>query len=149
MVIKKKVVVLLSAASGLLLVLCAAPRPSAQDDASNFRVNVVLVQLNVAVTDRKGNYVPGLRPQDFTVTEDRIPQKIATFEEGNGATTEVDVSAINSETELAPLNWDSLAIVSTIALVDETRPREANLSSALRIFVLQEAKANSAREAQG
>src|ERR1700744_6466403 len=93
MVIKKKVVVLLSAASGLLLVLCAAPRPSAQDDASNFRVNVVLVQLNVAVTDRKGNYVPGLRPQDFTVTEDRIPQKIATFEEGNGATTEVDVSA--------------------------------------------------------
>jgi VWFA-related protein len=93
MVIKKKVVFLFSVASGLLLVLGAAPRPSAQDDASNFRVNVVLVQLNVAVTDRKGNYIPGLRPQDFTVTEDRIPQKIATFEEGNGATTEVDVSA--------------------------------------------------------
>jgi VWFA-related protein len=45
-------------------------------------VNVNLVQLNVAVTDAKGNYVTGLRPQDFIVTEDRIPEKVATFEEG-------------------------------------------------------------------
>jgi VWFA-related protein len=39
------------------------------------------VQLNVAVTDEKGNYVTGLRPEDFSVTEDKIPQKISTFEE--------------------------------------------------------------------
>ena len=31
----------------------------------HLRVNVVLVQLNVAVTDDKGNYVTGLRPEDF------------------------------------------------------------------------------------
>lgn len=54
---------------------------AAQDDPSHLRVNVVLVQLNVAVTDDKGNYVTGLRPEDFSVTEDRIPQKISTFEE--------------------------------------------------------------------
>ena len=49
------------------------------------RIHVVvnLVQLNVAVTDRKGNYVTGLRPEDFAITEDGIPQKIATFGEGN------------------------------------------------------------------
>jgi len=46
-------------------------------------VHVVLVQLSVAVTDRKGNYVTGLRPEDFAITEDKIPQKMATFEEGN------------------------------------------------------------------
>lgn len=45
------------------------------------RVDVVLVQLNVAVTDSKGNYVTGLRPEDFVVTEDKIPQKVSTFEE--------------------------------------------------------------------
>ena len=45
------------------------------------RVNVVLVQLNVAVTDSKGNYVTGLRPEDFVITEDKIPQKVSTFEE--------------------------------------------------------------------
>jgi VWFA-related protein len=42
-----------------------------------------MVQLNVAVTDTKGNYVTTLRPSDFEVTEDGIPQKVATFEEGN------------------------------------------------------------------
>jgi Ca-activated chloride channel homolog len=51
---------------------------------SVLRVVVSLVQLNVAVTDAKGNYVTGLRPSDFEVTEDRIPEKVATFEEGNG-----------------------------------------------------------------
>jgi VWFA-related protein len=55
---------------------------AAQDDPAQIRVNVNLVQLNVAVTDAKGNYVTGLRPQDFIVTEDRIPEKVATFEEG-------------------------------------------------------------------
>jgi VWFA-related protein len=47
------------------------------------RVNVVLVQLNVAVTDNKGEYVTGLRPEDFSITEDKIPQKISTFEESS------------------------------------------------------------------
>jgi Ca-activated chloride channel family protein len=47
------------------------------------RVVVAMVQLNVAVTDSKGNYVTGLHPSDFVITEDRIPQNIATFEEGN------------------------------------------------------------------
>jgi VWFA-related protein len=52
-------------------------------------VNVVLVQLNVAVTDRKGNYISGLHPEDFAVTEDNIPEKIATFEEGNEPTRRI------------------------------------------------------------
>jgi len=39
------------------------------------------VQLNVAVTDDKGNYVTGLHPEDFLITEDKIPEKISTFEE--------------------------------------------------------------------
>ena len=58
----------------------------AQDDSSNIRVNVVLVQLNVAVTDRKGNYISGLRPEDFAIYEDKIHEKTATFEEGNEPT---------------------------------------------------------------
>src|SRR6201995_4874017 len=56
------------------------------DDSSRIRVNVVLVQVNVAVTDRKGNYVSGLRPEDFAITEDKIPESISTFEEGNEGT---------------------------------------------------------------
>ncbi len=56
---------------------------AAQNDDSRIRVSVVLVQLNVAVTDSKGNYISGLRPEDFSIVEDKIPEKTATFEEGN------------------------------------------------------------------
>ncbi len=57
---------------------------AAQDGNSNvIRVVVAMVQLNVAVTDNKGNYVTGLRPSDFVISEDGISQRLATFEEGN------------------------------------------------------------------
>ena len=62
---------------------------SAQDASTSIRVNVDLVQLNVAVTDSKGNYVSGLGPENFSITEDRIPERIATFEEGNEPTRQV------------------------------------------------------------
>src|ERR1700680_4291337 len=42
-----------------------------------------MVQLNVAVTDKKGNYVTGLRPKDFAIIEDGITEKFAPFAEGN------------------------------------------------------------------
>ena len=53
------------------------------DNDTVFRVNVDMVQLNVAVIDKKGNYVTGLHPSDFEILEDKTPQKMATFEEGN------------------------------------------------------------------
>jgi Ca-activated chloride channel homolog len=61
---------------------------TAQQGQSGTRLRVVvdLVQLNIAVTDGKGNYVTDLRPSDFTITEDGISEKIANFEEGNGPT---------------------------------------------------------------
>lgn len=67
-----------------LVLQVSEPRPAAQDPMQ-LRVNVVLVQLSVAVTDNKGNYVTGLRPEDFTISEDKIPQKISTFEEAADA----------------------------------------------------------------
>ncbi|MFZ1940165.1 MAG: VWA domain-containing protein [Terracidiphilus sp.] len=68
--------------ASLLFLLTVEPRFAAQDDSSRLHVNVVLVQLNIAVTDHKGHYISGLKPDDFVVTEDKIPEKIATFEEG-------------------------------------------------------------------
>jgi hypothetical protein len=67
-----------------LLLVAGEPRFAAQDEATHLRVTVNLVQLNVAVTDSKGNYISGLKPENFEITEDRITQRIATFEEGNG-----------------------------------------------------------------
>lgn len=61
-----------------------AAQDANQENGSNvIRVVVSMVQLNVAVTDNKGNYVTSLRPTDFVISEDGIPEKVATFEEGN------------------------------------------------------------------
>jgi Ca-activated chloride channel homolog len=70
---------------GIVLVVLSdsGVRLSAQEGEPHIRVVVDLVQLNVAVTDKKGNYITGLRPQDFVIVEDGIPQKLATFAEGN------------------------------------------------------------------
>ncbi len=69
----------------LVLILFSGPgvRMAAQESEPNIRVVVDMVQLNVAVTDNKGNYVTGLHPSDFAIVEDNIPQKLATFGEGN------------------------------------------------------------------
>jgi len=72
------------------LCLCMGPAAIAQGPANSpIRVVVELVQLNVAVTDNKGNYVTGLQPADFAVLEDGIPQKISTFAEGNERTRQL------------------------------------------------------------
>ncbi len=78
---------MLSMAVLILLSGCAvwvaAGDPGQDNGNSVIRVVVAMVQLNVAVTDSKGNYVTGLRPSDFIISEDGITQNIATFEQGN------------------------------------------------------------------
>jgi Ca-activated chloride channel homolog len=66
----------------LCLCLSAAARNDGPDDSS-VRVVVNMVQLNVAVTDKNGDYITGLKPEDFVITEDGIAEKLATFAEGD------------------------------------------------------------------
>jgi Ca-activated chloride channel homolog len=61
-----------------------------QPNVPVFRVTVDMVQLDIAVTDKKGNYVTGLSPLDFEVYEDGILQKIAAFGEENEAPRALD-----------------------------------------------------------
>ena len=53
--------------------------------SSLFRVEVDLVVLNVTVTDRRGRYITDLKPEQFRVFEDGVPQQLASFGEGNSA----------------------------------------------------------------
>ena len=50
-------------------------------DRPTFRVKVDMVVLSFQITDSKGHYVNGLKPKDFRILEDGIPQKIVTFAE--------------------------------------------------------------------
>lgn len=52
-------------------------------DRPTFKVKVDMVVLSFQITDSKGHYVNGLKPKDFRILEDGIPQKINTFSEGD------------------------------------------------------------------
>jgi len=79
----------------------------AQEGETHIRVVVNMVQLNVAVTDKNGRYITGLRPEDFVISEDGINEKIATFAEGDEPTRsllEIPRAATPpAETEVTPL----------------------------------------------
>jgi VWFA-related protein len=75
---------------------------STQENPADIQVIVNMVQLNVAVTDNKGNYITGLRPEDFVVSEDGINQKIATFGEGSEPTRRIiEAAGENKAPEVA------------------------------------------------
>lgn len=65
--------------------LRASPAPQSAPDASTaaqetvIRSTVRLVQVSVVVEDKKGNPVTNLKSQDFTLTDEGKPQKIAFF----------------------------------------------------------------------
>jgi VWFA-related protein len=64
-------------------VVLGAPLLLLAQDRPTFRIKVDMVVLSFTVTSSKGNYINGLKPSDFRVTEDGIVQKINTFGEGN------------------------------------------------------------------
>jgi VWFA-related protein len=57
-------------------VLLCAQRPP---DQPTFRSGVQQIEVDVLVTDQKGNAVGGLTREDFTLLEDGIPQRISGF----------------------------------------------------------------------
>ena len=69
----------------ILLVVALA----AAQDRPTFRIKVDMVVLSFTITDNKGHYVNGLKPSDFRILEDGIPQKLTTFSEGNKPPVEV------------------------------------------------------------
>jgi Ca-activated chloride channel homolog len=65
---------------GLVFVLVAL---AMAQDRPTFRIKVDMVVLSFTITDNKGHYINGLQPKDFKILEDGIPQKLATFSDGN------------------------------------------------------------------
>jgi Ca-activated chloride channel homolog len=99
-------------------------------ESPNFQVVVNMVQLNVAVTDKKGNYVTGLRPKDFSIVEDGIVEKTATFAEGDEPTRSLNELA-EEDSSTAPSG--GLAKRSTDGVSPQTL---ASLVSGANVFVL-------------
>ena len=64
-----------------ILALCRGRHvTTAQAPPQTFRTTTRLIEVSVVVTDRDGNPVSDLRREDFTLTEDRVPQPISIFQ---------------------------------------------------------------------
>ncbi len=89
----RRAVTILSALLGLVVFSDPAQETPATAPAIKVESRIVLV--DVVVTDPQGQAVPGLRKENFQVTEDGAAQSISSFEEHQGAQP--------AETKLPPL----------------------------------------------
>jgi Ca-activated chloride channel family protein len=71
-----------------------SPTPLPQDTQGTVRIPVRRVRLPITVTDKKGNFVPGLTREDFIVLEDKVPQTIETFSDDLAQTTPLYVAVL-------------------------------------------------------
>ena len=69
---------------------------------SSIKVQTLNVVVDVIVTDRHGHHVPGLTPNDFTVYEDGVAQKIIGFTLSGASATDVSTPMVATGTEVAP-----------------------------------------------
>ena len=71
-----------------------SPTPSSENPQGIEKIAIRRVRLPITVTDKKGNFVPGLTKSDFTILEDRIPQTIETFSDDLSQTTPLYVAVL-------------------------------------------------------
>jgi VWFA-related protein len=81
------------------------PTPKTLDESPDYslKVNVPLVNVDVLVTTKDGQFVPGLKKENFRVAEDGVPQNVTKF-----AVSEAPITAVLL-VEFASTSWPFLA----------------------------------------
>jgi VWFA-related protein len=72
------VLVIIGASSVFAQKPAASPTPP-PEEGQTVRIPIRRVRLPITVTDKKGQFVPGLTQRDFLILEDKVPQQIETF----------------------------------------------------------------------
>jgi Ca-activated chloride channel family protein len=62
-------------------------KPDLPEGAPVFRSDVITVNLDVAVLDSRGRFIPNIPKEYFRVLEDNVPQQVATFEKSEAPMT--------------------------------------------------------------
>src|SRR3954464_14338472 len=114
----------------LLLFAIAAQSQQKKEPQKNdndvVRINSNLVSVDVTVKDKKGNPLTDLKQEDFTVTENGVPQKIeffdSTLSSGNQGG---QLSVTASRTEASPSSRISRNIISLV--LDGQSTEQSNL----------------------
>jgi VWFA-related protein len=79
----------------------------------SLRVNVPLVTLDVGVLTKDGQFIPGLKPENFRVLEDGVPQKVTGFNQTQAPITAVML--VEFAKNFYQFEYDALAASYTFA----------------------------------
>ena len=110
--------------------MAGAQSPPSQNIPSQTNIPTItvtsrLVVLDIVVTDKAGNVVPGLTAKDFTISEDKTPQNIRSFEGPQQHVLPPNVT-INSTADLAKAPNTPVSVL----VLDELNTRFNDMSFA-------------------
>ena len=97
----------LIAAAALALPAVAQKKPAEQPQPEippiSVNVDVRVIDFDVVVTDKRGNFVPGLTKDDFEILENGVPKPVSNFYEINGGPPKAAVATeVGGRVEIAP-----------------------------------------------
>lgn len=102
-----------------------SPTPPAAGEQESQREEIFIrrVRLPITVTDKKGQFVPGLTQNDFVVLEDKVPQQIETFSDDLGQSLPVYVAVLmdTSPSTAGKLKFEQESAMNFIYTVTRAR----------------------------
>jgi Ca-activated chloride channel homolog len=90
-------VLIVAAGAAIVFAQKAKPSPSPspeQTPQGTERILIRRVRLPITVTDKKGQFIPGLTREDFIILEDKVPQTIETFSDDLSLTTPLYIAVL-------------------------------------------------------
>ena len=97
----------------------------APEGGPTFRSDVTTVQLDVAVLDNKGHFVPGIPRGNFRVLEDNVPQQVSSFNTNSDAP--MTIAMVIEFSNLFQQYWSSgwyQTLVATYGFVETLKPED-------------------------
>ena len=99
------------------------PPTAGEQDGQREEIFIRRVRLPITVTDKKGQFVPGLTQSDFVVFEDKVPQQIETFSDDLGQSLPVFVAVLmdTSPSTAGKLKFEQESALNFIYTVTRAR----------------------------
>lgn len=110
----KSLILFLLIVFSLSSVFSQIPTPTPADDT--IRISTTLIQVDVTVTDKKGNAVPDLKPEDFEVFENGKKQTLTNF-----SFVSVNKLPENSNSNSAKINKNTIPLPPVKLKTEEVR----------------------------
>jgi len=101
-----------------------SPTPGTEDPQATVKIPIRRVRLPITVTDKKGQFIPGLTKDDFVILEDKVPQQIETFSDDLSLTLPLYVAVLmdTSPSTAGKLRFQQESAMNFIQTV--VRPRK-------------------------